>query len=79
MAHRATWSASRTGPAGDVHHDEHRAPGVGLQGIGLSERAYQNALKYSRERLQSRALSGAGFPDKPADPIWSTRMCDACC
>lgn len=43
--------------------------GVGLQGIGLSERAYQNALRYSRERLQSRALSGAKFPDKPADPI----------
>jgi len=43
--------------------------GVGLQGIGLSERAYQNALKYSRERLQSRALSGAKFPDKAADPI----------
>jgi len=43
--------------------------GVGLQGIGLSERAYQNALAYARERLQSRALSGAKFPDKPADPI----------
>jgi alkylation response protein AidB-like acyl-CoA dehydrogenase len=43
--------------------------GVGLQGLGLSERAYQNALRYSRERLQSRALSGAKFPDKPADPI----------
>ena len=42
---------------------------VGLQGIGLSERAYQNALRYTRERLQSRALSGAKFPDKPADPI----------
>jgi alkylation response protein AidB-like acyl-CoA dehydrogenase len=43
--------------------------GVGLQGLGLSERAYQNALRYARERLQSRALSGAKFPDKPADPI----------
>jgi alkylation response protein AidB-like acyl-CoA dehydrogenase len=43
--------------------------GVGLQGIGLSERAYQNALRYSRERLQSRSLAGAKFPDKPADPI----------
>jgi len=43
--------------------------GVGLQGIGLSERAYQNALRYARERLQSRSLSGARFPDKPADPI----------
>jgi alkylation response protein AidB-like acyl-CoA dehydrogenase len=43
--------------------------GVGMQGLGLSERAYQNALHYARERLQSRALSGAKFPDKPADPI----------
>jgi len=43
--------------------------GVGLQGIGLSERAYQNALRYSRERLQSRSLSGAKYPDKSADPI----------
>ena len=43
--------------------------GVGVQGLGLSERAYQNALRYSRERLQSRSLSGPKFPDKPADPI----------
>jgi len=43
--------------------------GVGLQGIGLSERAYQNALAYSRERLQARSLAGPKFPDKPADPI----------
>ena len=42
---------------------------VGLQGLGLADRAYQNALRYSRERLQSRSLSGAQFPDKPADPI----------
>jgi Acetyl-CoA dehydrogenase C-terminal like/Acyl-CoA dehydrogenase, C-terminal domain len=43
--------------------------GVGVQGLGLSERAYQNALRYSRERLQSRSLSGPKAPDKPADPI----------
>ena len=43
--------------------------GVGLQGLGLAERAMQNALRYSRERLQSRALSGPKFPKKPADPI----------
>ena len=43
--------------------------GVGMQGLGLSERALQNALRYARERLQSRSLSGAKFPDKPADPI----------
>jgi hypothetical protein len=42
---------------------------VGLQGLGLADRAWQNALRYSRERLQMRSLSGAKFPDKPADPI----------
>lgn len=42
---------------------------VGLQGLGLADRAYQNALRYSRERLQMRSLSGTKFPDKPADPI----------
>ncbi|MCE5232856.1 MAG: acyl-CoA dehydrogenase C-terminal domain-containing protein [Mizugakiibacter sp.] len=42
---------------------------VGLQGQALIERAYQNALAYARERLQMRALSGAKFPDKPADPL----------
>jgi alkylation response protein AidB-like acyl-CoA dehydrogenase len=42
---------------------------VGIQGLGLSERAYQNALAYSRDRLQMRSLSGAKFPDKPADPL----------
>jgi hypothetical protein len=42
---------------------------VGLQGLGLIERAYQNSLAYARTRLQMRALSGAKFPDKPADPL----------
>ncbi len=42
---------------------------VGLQGLGLIERAYQGALAYARERLQMRALSGAKYPDKPADPL----------
>jgi alkylation response protein AidB-like acyl-CoA dehydrogenase len=42
---------------------------VGIQGLGLIDRAYQNALRYARDRLQMRALSGAKFPDKPADPI----------
>ena len=43
--------------------------GVGIQGLSQAERAYQNALHYARERLQMRALSGAKFPNKPADPI----------
>ena len=43
--------------------------GVGIQGLALSEVAYQNAAIYARERLQGRAITGAKFPDKPADPI----------
>jgi hypothetical protein len=42
---------------------------VGLQGLGLTERAYQNSLAYARDRLQMRSLSGAKFPDRPADPL----------
>jgi len=43
--------------------------GVGVQGLALSEVAYQNAAVYAKERLQGRAISGVKFPDKPADPI----------
>ncbi len=32
--------------------------GVGIQGIGLSEVAYQNAVTYAKERLQGRSLKG---------------------
>jgi alkylation response protein AidB-like acyl-CoA dehydrogenase len=42
---------------------------VGVQGLGLAEVAYQNALAYAKERLQMRSIKGAKFPDKPADPI----------
>ncbi|WP_426702277.1 acyl-CoA dehydrogenase C-terminal domain-containing protein [Rhodanobacter sp. Col0626] len=42
---------------------------VGVQGLALAERALQNSLNYARERLQSRSLSGAKFPDKPADNL----------
>jgi alkylation response protein AidB-like acyl-CoA dehydrogenase len=42
---------------------------VGLQGLGLIERAYQNALFYARDRQQMRSLSGPKRPDKPADPL----------
>lgn len=43
--------------------------GVGIQGLGLGEAAYQGALTYAKERLQGRALKGAEAPDKPADSI----------
>jgi len=42
---------------------------VGIQGLGLTERAYQGSLAYARDRLQGRSLSGAKAPDKPADPL----------
>ncbi|MBP1858199.1 acyl-CoA dehydrogenase C-terminal domain-containing protein [Rhizobium herbae] len=43
--------------------------GVGLQGLSVSEVAYQNAANYARDRIQGRSLSGAKAPDKKADPI----------
>jgi alkylation response protein AidB-like acyl-CoA dehydrogenase len=43
--------------------------GVGVQGLALSEVAYQNAATYAKERMQGRAISGVKYPDKPADPI----------
>jgi len=43
--------------------------GVGMQSLGLTEVAYQNAVTYARDRLQMRSLSGPKAPDKPADPI----------
>ncbi len=43
--------------------------GVGLQGLSISEIAYQNAVAYAKERIQGRALTGPAAPDKKADPI----------
>jgi len=43
--------------------------GVGLQGLGIAEVSYQNALAYAKERLQGRSVAGARVPDRPADPI----------
>ncbi|KAA3629729.1 MAG: acyl-CoA dehydrogenase [Proteobacteria bacterium] len=43
---------------------------VGIQGIGLGESAYQGAVEYARERIQGRALKGAQFPEKAADPLF---------
>jgi len=43
--------------------------GVGMQSLGLTEVAYQNAVAYAKERIQMRALSGPKNPDQPADTI----------
>jgi alkylation response protein AidB-like acyl-CoA dehydrogenase len=42
---------------------------VGMQGLGLSEVAYQNAVSYAKDRLQGRSLTGAKNPSGPADPL----------
>ena len=53
--------------------------GVGVQGLAMSEVAYQNAAAYAKDRLQGRALSGRNFPT--SRPIRSSciRTCAARC
>jgi hypothetical protein len=43
--------------------------GVAVQGLAVSDVAYQNAAAYARDRLQGRSMSGAKSPEKPADSI----------
>ncbi len=43
--------------------------GVGMQSLGLTEVAFQNALAYAKDRIQSRSLTGPKHKDKPADSI----------
>ncbi len=43
--------------------------GVAVQGLALSEVAYQNAAEYAKERRQGRSLKGPAEPDKPADTL----------
>ncbi len=44
--------------------------GVGLQGLGVGEVAYQNAVQYAGDRRQGRALTGAAEPDEKADTLF---------
>ena len=44
--------------------------GVGLQGLGVAETAYQNAVAYARDRRQGRALTGAAEPAEKADVLF---------
>ena len=36
--------------------------GVGMQGVGVADRAYQKAVQYARDRVQSRDLAGSSGP-----------------
>jgi len=42
---------------------------VGIQGLGVAENSYQNAVIYANDRIQSRAPTGPVATDKAADPI----------
>lgn len=42
---------------------------VGVQGLGVADAAYQNAVEYAAERLQGRAPTGTRQPQKSADPL----------
>lgn len=42
---------------------------MGIQGLGASEYAYQNAAQYATDRLQGRSATGVKSPQKPADSI----------
>ncbi len=43
--------------------------GVGMQGLGQSDVAYQNAVLYAQDRLQGRSLTGPKNEGGAADPI----------
>lgn len=44
--------------------------GVGLQGLGVAETAYQNAVQYAKDRRQGRALTGPAEPNEKADTLF---------
>ncbi len=44
--------------------------GVGLQGLGVAETAYQNAVHYAKDRRQGRALTGPAEPGEKADTLF---------
>jgi len=44
--------------------------GVGIQGLGQADVAYQNAVQYAKDRRQGRALTGPQDPEEKADPLF---------
>ena len=58
------------GPAGDVHHDEHRAPRRGPAGPRpVGTRVPECTALFARPPADAFAVAAPKFPDKPADPI----------
>jgi alkylation response protein AidB-like acyl-CoA dehydrogenase len=48
---------------------------VGVQGIAVAERAYQKAVAYAKERVQSRPVDGS---TRARPPSSTTPTCAAC-
>ena len=44
--------------------------GVGIQGLGVGEVAYQNGVQYAKDRRQGRALTGPEDTDEKADTLF---------
>jgi alkylation response protein AidB-like acyl-CoA dehydrogenase len=44
--------------------------GVGIQGLGQADIAFQNAVQYAQDRRQGRALTGPADPQEKADPLF---------
>jgi alkylation response protein AidB-like acyl-CoA dehydrogenase len=44
--------------------------GVGIQGLGQADVAFQNAVQYAQDRRQGRALTGPQDPQEKADPLF---------
>ena len=44
--------------------------GVGIQGLGQADIAFQNAVQYAQDRRQGRALAGPQDPQEKADPLF---------
>jgi alkylation response protein AidB-like acyl-CoA dehydrogenase len=42
---------------------------MGIQGLGASDAAYQNAAAYALDRVQGRSATGAKMPEKMADSL----------
>ena len=48
-----------------VHHDERRAPAVGLEGYAVAERAFQRAAEWARTRVQGKPPVAAASGPAP--------------
>src|SRR3546814_18718073 len=45
--------------------------GVGIQGLGQADVAYQNAVQYAQDRRQGRALTGPQDTKEKTDPLFA--------